>query len=299
MKNIIFFALFIVSMLTRGQEYLPIIQENAVWSVSRQKFTIVGDTLINDTLYHKLYYHSYLPEFTPEELVYGGGMRECNEGKQVWFLPRGSNAEKLLYDFSLEAGDKTTIHAFFMGLNNPDIFIKQEIEISAVDEVEIYGIARKRITLKKKFNVPSLEFWYEGIGSTSGLVYPAFSLPMWGILDGGYPDLLCFTLNDEILYRHEYYDTCYHQASGVNVEDVTLPELDIKTILIDENRIEISCNVPFSEVGVIDITGKQVYRKTFSHPTEVHYLDIGHLRKGLYLIRLTSPNMTATVKIMR
>ncbi len=282
------------------QEYLPIIQDNAVWSVSRQKFTISGDTLINDTLYHKLYYHSYLPEFTPEELEYGGGMRECNEDKQVWFLPRGSSTEKLLYDFSLEAGDKTTIHAFFMGLNmNPDIFIKQEIEILAVDAVEIYGITRKRITLKPKFNVPSLEFWYEGIGSTSGLLHPAFSLPMWGVLDGGYPDLLCFTLNDEILYWHEYYDTCYHQASGVFVEDVTLPELDIKTILIDENRIEISCNVPFSEVGVIDITGKQVYRKTFSHPTEVHYLDIGHLRKGLYLIRLTSPNMTATEKIMR
>ncbi len=63
--------------------------------------------------------------------------------------------------------------------------------------------------------------------------------------------------------------------------------------------MENSCNVPFSEVGVIDITGKQVFRKTFNHPTVVHYLDIGHLRKGLYLIRLSSNTMTATMKIMK
>jgi hypothetical protein len=48
MKKIILITYLMMPMLARGQGYVPIIKDDAIWSVSHLKFTFKGDTMIND-----------------------------------------------------------------------------------------------------------------------------------------------------------------------------------------------------------------------------------------------------------
>jgi hypothetical protein len=54
----------------------------------------------------------------------------------------------------------------------------------------IDGELRKRLILKSEFTDWENEYWIEGIGSSSGLVFPGNSFSTFGIADFGYPEFI-------------------------------------------------------------------------------------------------------------
>jgi hypothetical protein len=300
-KKILGPLLLLAVLLARGQEYFSIINENAIWSVSHEKFTIIGDTLINEIVYNKIYYHDSLPDLVPEKLKYVGAIREESELRKVWFIYRNSTNESLLYDFSLEPGDKATITRLpmFFGYEWSWDIEEQEIEIQSVDEIEIDGTKRKILHLKPKFNVQQREFWIEGIGSSSGLVYPGFSFSILGIADIGYPDLLCYSINSDVIYRNEILDTCYFYPLGVFTKEEKEQVFNIQAFLYNENAILLTGNHNLTGVEIFDITGRLVVKKNFNDLEKKHYIYLPSLNRGIYIIKAYSMEAQTSLKILR
>jgi len=293
--------LLMAVLMARGQEYVPIIQDNAVWSVSHQKFTLMGDTLINDLTYKKLYYHDSIPDFTPEKLKYVAALRESIEDRKVWMIFRNMDSEKLLYDFSLLPGDKSLITTLFLFFDYElsDFFVEQEIEILSVDEIDINGDLRKRLFLKSQFTNWEYEYWIEGIGSSSGLVYPGNSLSIFGIADYGYPNLLCFTINDDILFQNELFDSCYHSITNVGTREIQKSSNVLVVVNINKNVLRVIGAKQFNSLEVFDLTGRRILQEKFFDPNIEHYLNIGHLKNGIYILRAHTEEGYTTIKFTK
>lgn len=146
-------------------------------------FDIQGDTVIASKAYKKLY-RKYDEPSSEWEYIYG--MRE-DSTRKVYFVLRGDEEERLLYDFNLQLND-----SFFI-CNQANIYV------AVIDTVILLnGEPRKRIQFD-----PGPETWIEGIGSLDGIV-----------ADGGiyycnttlevFPFLNCFVEDGEVLYAHEW-----------------------------------------------------------------------------------------------
>src|SRR5512145_3143890 len=125
-KYVLVMGFLFFSGLAIGQVYLPLPTSNAVWSVSEEKITMMGDTVINGVTYSKAYYHYGQTSLNTDSLVYRCALRQDLVAGKVWAVWRNSYQELLLYDFSLEVGQQETVTcAFYSYCGIPD-FIEQE-----------------------------------------------------------------------------------------------------------------------------------------------------------------------------
>jgi len=189
----------------------PYIDSTCVWRIDKQvtsevssdfeKFIyfIVGDTAINAGLYQKLYKSGYqlliggdgqvLSVFN--DSVYIGALRE--DGHRLYFIGKGEDAEDLLYDFGIQAGE-TVDGTIFNG-----------------DTVR----AVETILDNRKFYYMSESTWenyfMEGIGSDKGL------------LENGdeHSSLICFMRDGGTIYHNGNGSEC-----SLNYDDISFPDCD-------------------------------------------------------------------------
>jgi len=166
MKNLklIFTIIFLVILqFSKAQPNLFFPIKNASWenAISENGGTpitdyqvLCGDTLIGNNTYSKLF--SIVLDSMGMETMrqYLGGTRM--ETDIVFFIKENSTQEYLLYDFAVEAGQSITVQTIF-GSNETMIATGNEL-ISTPD-----GIVRRVIHFNN-------ESWFEGIGSTRGLL---------------------------------------------------------------------------------------------------------------------------------
>lgn len=117
------------------------------------KFYCQGDTVINDTLFHKLYYEGVAryPEWARRNLSgYYGIIRNDTLKRQVWFN------SQLLYDFNLQVGD-----SLFFGCDSPE-------PIESIDSVLYCDKWHRRYNYTNR-NGDKL-YVIEGVGSIFGLI---------------------------------------------------------------------------------------------------------------------------------
>ena len=159
-----------------GQNSLPIAKENAIWfmeyldnpSSSPQlkkyiNFTS-GDTLINNQVYHKLYFQSM--ETGIAQLIAGIRNDESNDKTMAvlltdeeiigtWMHLSCSKTEEFeLYDFSSDIGD----------IIGKDCNTGGGV-VTDTSQINLFSVERTLISLSS-IN----QTWYEGIGSSSGLL---------------------------------------------------------------------------------------------------------------------------------
>ena len=167
--------------------------------MNTDKFSIGGDTIINDNTYKAYYITSGDTIFSFNHATYYAAVRE-DSLKRIWAIEKDSTKERLQYDFSLNIGDTVTVCPIglfpFRGEYN--------IEIGSIDSILINQTYRKLYEIGWPYT--AWEYWIEGVGSTMGLFYSGIST--LGIADIGYPALLCFELNDTINY-FSYDSVCY------------------------------------------------------------------------------------------
>ncbi|MCB0633161.1 MAG: T9SS type A sorting domain-containing protein [Saprospiraceae bacterium] len=203
------------------QEYLSLIQEGGQWSQRHitdpwntpevyitEHFRIGKDTLIDSVRWHEIYFLS-APDFSWKHsgLQFGGYIRE--ENQKVYYqgdLRDRSNFP--MYDFSAEVGDTV-----WQGTDDTGSLFS--LYVYKIDTV-VYDddIPRKRLHLtyydhNSQYDYGEVAVWVEGLGDpVHGLLERHF---MWD-WNGRYGDrLLCYRVNDRLVFKSPDFPTCYEQ----------------------------------------------------------------------------------------
>ena len=195
MKQLIFIIAAIVTFTIglRSQNYIPFPTENVNWNVYYRgtcqerppdtilyRYTIRGDTAINDVFYKKLWLEKGDTINPIIEAI--GGIRENDKkiyynGRTIYTSTEGE--EYLLYDFTKQIGD-TIKH-------NPQEFYSVILDI---DSIAIDGICRKRYKVDNHWFYHNPDYIVEGIGSVkNGLLGHISDIPTCGT---HYWEHICF-----------------------------------------------------------------------------------------------------------
>lgn len=200
----------LLSFALPAQNYLPIVKENAEWTVlkikgrtqpdpnfsisydsSYIKTWIEGDTLIAGTQFKKVFHREFSPG--PNVPVYQGAIREADQ-MVTWIPAVGENVGRLdtLYNFNVEVGD-TIARYYHMGS-----FYDY---VGKIDSITLQdGIKRKRIDIYRgPYTQQSpANTWIEGVGEIRfGLIYPFCSAFNPRCSD----QFLCYKESENLVYE--------------------------------------------------------------------------------------------------
>lgn len=140
-----------------------------------------NDTLINTISYKQVDYCSPVP------MIYFGAWR-YDTGK-VFFVPRDSVNESLLYDFTLNTGD--TAHVITLDDTGATPYYSMaETTIGLVDTVIVNGTPRRRLATTGTH-------WIEGVGALTGLY-----MEPWPNVSNYFRDLICMSSYDTTHYSN-------------------------------------------------------------------------------------------------
>jgi hypothetical protein len=164
--TILIVLLLFFSSASKAQPFRPFPDSSAVWTIgiydvfgtyySSYTYRISSnnmDTSISVNNYKKVFYF----DGTGVQL-YKGAVRQT-AGRKVYFMPKDSVNEKLLYDFSANIGD--TVYNVYSDWTGSEPAHNEAI--LDVDSVLLNGAYHKRLQVQLGF------YWIEGIGSTGGL----------------------------------------------------------------------------------------------------------------------------------
>lgn len=192
MKQIICYIIFIffARMNTSfGQNHLPIAKENAIWFMEYLdhstntpqlkkyiNFTS-GDTLVNNQVYHKLYFQSM--EIGKAKLI-AGIRNDENSGKTKAILLTDTEIIGSWMDLTCSKTDEFELYDFSANIGET---VGKECNtgggvVSDTSKINLFGIERKLMTISS-IN----QTWYEGIGSSSGLLSSLWNFSEYQLYD--------------------------------------------------------------------------------------------------------------------
>jgi len=164
-------------------------------------YTIQGDTTINSLVYKRIY-RSFVKTDTIScddpgvnsavpQSGYAGALRDDEAANKTFFMFPGSNADSLLYDYNLQAGD--TLKGFISRY-----FSNYTMIVLSVDSVQVGGTYHKRWNFEGIHNNDS--YIIQGIGSSFGLIENAYTYA----LDFTERFLVCLTDDNEVVFTSDY-----------------------------------------------------------------------------------------------
>lgn len=226
------------------------------------------DTLINSTNYTKL---------NECEGAYHGALREV--GQEIWYVPKDSTVEYLIYDFSVTPGEVLQNVYFEQGGFSPMV---QDLTVVDVTTVQINGIDHVAVDL----GGGSLFYWIEGIGSTSGLLCEP-----WPNVSQYMVQLECMSLAG-----NTYYPT---YSAGVCPMDLGLDESQEK-FSISPNPVNDFLHVSFDggplNVHLYDPSGRMVLTDPVQTSDGIEF-DLRDLEPGIYMIGTSRMNGQKVIKL--
>jgi len=280
---------FLFAWQANAQTPNTIVNDNSSWAtlvyglgaynvpccVETQYAFFDGDSIVADVTYKKVFSYN---DKAHENIKYEGLIREHE--KKTYFIPANSKKEYLLYDFSLEEGDT---FEYIEPHIIPESDYAMSLYVKQVDFIEINGVQLKRIQFTWS-SVPDYgavrATWIETIGSLDGLFYPGGMLA-----PGGKRALLCYSQNNELVYKNPTYSNCYYD----NPDDIISEQT--KTYLPLFGEYETSYNI-FINCGIVDIemtdslyyTGEQIIDgKTYKTFKDYYYLRATEDNSKVYL----------------
>ena len=189
-RPILLFSLFVFS-LSFSQPFIPILDEEYEWSQDFEYYfdpwyyVISSDIIVNGTveyngITYKLLQDSYL----------GTCQVVREENGILYYYEPSEDLEFPVLDFNLDVGDTFELPlVFFYQCGWENIMMGSTRTVTNVEYINIANAERKVITLDF---YGMQEVWYEGIGSTWGIV------PFQGIHET--IRLVCFTTGGETTY---------------------------------------------------------------------------------------------------
>ena len=290
MKQLIFTIATILTFTTglKSQNYVPFPTENVNWNVyylgtceekapdtTLLRYTIHGDTTINEVAYKKLCLES---GDTINPIVKAiGGIRE--KDKKIYYkgrtiLSSTYKEEYLLYDFTKQIGD-TIKH------NPQGGFYSVILDI---DSIMIDGTYRKRYEVDNHWYFQNPDYIVEGIGSMkNGLLGHISDIPTCGY---HYWEFICFRENGEVKYLNPSFNDCFPEnlLMGSNFTKMDT-QLKIYPNPVDQNlRIENNSNENLS-IKIIDINGCSIIEQQLNETIKVIKLEV---KPGVYNVLITN-----------
>jgi hypothetical protein len=237
------------------------------------QFIQTGDTLINENFYQKMYYSYEAWDDYADTLLrgkykeYKGAIRPVNSEKKVYYIPKDSSTEVLLYDFNLELGD--TIPVWHDNFPNPKI-------VRSIDTIIVGGEQLKRFKIGNSKSDTSIfgNMIIEGIGSIKELLYIDNHLE-------GFYGFKCFWNKDTDFNYPENCKTITLSTnelmeSKINFQVIPNPCFNYFTISTQEIRFE---NFWFN---LTDINGNILLHQEFN--SNNHRINLESLSSGLYFL---------------
>ena len=306
MKNSILSYLITILIISstgiysQNESYIPIINPEHTWSIladytagggNLQSFYLrIGDTIIlkNGKEYHKIY-QTYDSTGLEDNWNQIGFLSEDIETKQCRFMNMNSD-EGLIYDFSANVGD--TLNMW----NTMHQNVPVDVVVLEKDSVLIGGFYRNRLNIMIIPYPGVTEYWIEGVGSTEGLLFSAYTLI------GVNYFLLCFFENDELTYHLDEHETCYY-GHNAGIDDFIEKKDDIQ-IWPNPAKEWTSFNytLPGNETeGVIiitDVTGKIIETIIVSENHGQRIWNTENINPGVYYYTLKSNSLQRTGKLI-
>jgi hypothetical protein len=264
--SIIFLFVVLVNK-TKGQNYHPWPQSNAIWvtSVVNQQSSECWhyfipptdyDTTITGINYSKIYHGNF---------NYQGAIRSDFEGK-VFFIPKDFEVEYLLYDFSAEIGDTIVSYP------------ERQVIVYSVDSIVINDEPYKRLGIKC-IGCAEQDYWIDGIGGSAGL------FETQGDIGLGFSYFLnCMSHNGHSFYPEykvgESCDpkNCYIIGFG-NKEAISVKIFPCPF----ESRLFIEGLTGQEEIRVFDFKGQCLLDRKAEFNSN---LDLDHLPRGIYFLQI-------------
>ena len=233
---------------------------NPVFTVYAFSYKLKGDTVINSLTYHKIYktgtlhqfcnLGNYLNVWNTYVDLYVGAYRQDIGLKKVF---KASLPETVLYDFSAVVGTTLTPGC---------------ATVTSIDSILIGA------TYRKRFNLSSAKKIIEGIGCTNGLledICPFFE---------NFGSIICFNQNNKKFYPDTIgicqVMTKINEANNFPAFSIA-PNPGSGIFNIMGLQIEFTFEI-------YDITGKSIYKKSFTENKSV--IDLSKNNKGIYYYKI-------------
>ena len=292
-----------------SQAYQPTISNKSVWTTFEcfsigaiqtheiKKVVIKGDTVIQGNNYKKTYSDTSF-QFNWSNSQYVCALREAN--KKVYFVKSGDVNEYLLYDFTKSVGDTVAIYPFFIGYSNN--LVVSKLKIDSIDFATINGVVRKRFKFNANANFHMDEYWYEGIGSSFGILTPFLS-----VTDNSFT-LVCNSKSDTVVYHNYNLSNFLCSAPSQNyscnypivnsVKSNTNGRFEIK-VYPNPAKDQIHVNVSFNdsyELVIENALGQCILK--FTGLTGNKEVKVNHFDKGIYYLKITTGSGAVNKKIV-
>lgn len=287
----IFGLTLLVNLSLKSQDYVPFPTENVNWNVfyagtceeappdtSLLRYTIHGDTTINEVQYSKLCIES--GDTVSPKIQTIGGLRESE--KRIYYIGQtiyagGFEDEYLLYDFTKQIGDtiKHDNHGGFYSI------------VLDIDSVLIDGSYRKRFEVDNHWFYQNPDYIIEGIGSVkNGLLGHISDIPTCGT---HYWEHICFRDNGIVKYLNPSFSDCFpsNLMTGISQLDYETDFEIYPNPFNNEIQIENKLNHQDLIFKLIDINGKILIEKRINNDKVTLDLNIS---SGLYNALIVDKN---------
>jgi hypothetical protein len=204
------FSGFALHSYSQLKHFLP--DTNACMSILDRKYWFEGDTMIDNKRYTKVYEQYCYSATDCGDKYYYAAVREDTLNAKIYCIQTYENVERLLADFNVQEGDTIIVYSFWPTRYQS---IERKVSVKSVDSILIDNQYRKRVQVRSinLYSDGEDDSWIEGIGSSnSGLFFPAL---MTNVDGGDPPILVCFQVNDVLIYEHPWFDSCYVRDWGL------------------------------------------------------------------------------------
>lgn len=257
---------------------------------------IEGDTVFNDTVYHKIY-NLRRDVFCSDSILsgpeYRAALREDTVNQKIYVRRDASYPEALIYDYTLQVGD--TLPMEMNWYTYPYI----GLYVTAIDTITTFDGVQRRIWYLD-FDEPFVG-WpqiIEGIGLTSGLS-TGYIKPYWE----GWNELLCFSIDGEVIWRN-FRDTCYVVTDTCTMVGINETGSSKASIKFYPNPVNTSTTVYF-ELKQIQTTDNYLLmfdlygNKVFTHKFQDNSFTVkSPTNSGVYIVKIFVNNYFYTFKLI-
>jgi hypothetical protein len=294
MKNI--FVSFVLSSLLvlsiqAQHAYIPMLKSGNQWNVK-----VTGNFPLNyRTFIYKTDIDTIIGGETCKKIVHTDDssanamfqfacyMFEDTNSQCIYLLDNQFN-QKLYFDFKAQTEDTLILFTpIFLSLNQGDTFY-----VSQVDEEQISGITRNRISLKYKLDNNDLidgEKWYEGLGTKQGIKEGAQHS-----IVGTSSTLLCFKNGGNLLYSSA--PLCFYTNLGIEesakIRFNVYPNPAITQVQFSFFNLKTNASLQ-----IYNMMGALIETITISKETGEIILNVEHYKAGIYFARFENGDGSA------
>jgi len=314
---LIYFTLISLSCRVFSQEYFTFPESNAIWNIKftntwegndEIRYGQIGDTLIEDIVYHKIYRLKDSTLINPES-VFCCGIRE--ESKRI-YVKINDLDEQLIYDFNLNVGDSIKYNFsgnFYINDGNIEFYQYGDTfyrKVISIDTLNVFnGSQRRHYVLGRSNGSQSFnDEWIEGMGSCVwfGLFNP-YITEVTTNGDGWTP--ICFKVGDEVVYlENSDCEKCFCKlyTEIIEVDSESHPDYPYpnpaNNILVFNFPSKNGNTKNKNTIKILEINGKLLQEiHTESNFFEVNIWD---LKEGIYMFEtLNNGKVTQTGKFIK